>query len=56
MKARMKLATVLLTLTTFAQQEAARIDWGSAFSPPGGWRRIPHRSQKKKRILARRRG
>ena len=55
MKARMKLATILMTLTTLAQQEVARIRWEGVFSPLGGWKRIHHRSQKKKRILARRR-
>ena len=54
MKALTKLSVVLLTLTTSAQQEAERIRWNAMFSPAGGYRSIHHRSQKKKRILARR--
>lgn len=49
------LATVLLAITTLAGQTAARIKWNREYSPSGGWRGIHHRSQKKGRILARRR-
>ena len=54
MKSGLKLATILLTLSILQSQEMARIKWDSIHSPPDGWRNIHHRSQKKKRILARR--
>lgn len=55
MNALTKLNAILLTLTTLAEQETARIRWMNIYSPIGGYRNIKHRSQKKNRILARQR-
>lgn len=51
-----RLADKIALLTSLALIEAERIYWQNKFSPFHGYRRIRHRSQKKLRILARRRG
>ena len=63
MKAFTKLTAVLFSITAdkdsvmpiALRQQQARLDWTDRFSPSHGWRGIHHRSQKKKRLIARRR-
>ena len=63
MKAFTKLIAVLFIITALdasvmpvaKRQQQARLDWTGRFNPARSWRAIHPRSQKKKRLIARRR-
>ena len=49
-----RLSTLLATITSDTKQAQARIDWEQVHSPAGGYKRIRHKPQAKKRQMKRR--